>query len=98
MVVVNCYMCQLNVRGICGPQTRSGFLEFLPKSTPLVIDKVDNLIDMSNLGKTSELQEFMLFLFLSLSSCWFKPAMKDSNLIKASHRSEEHLAHREDVC
>lgn len=98
MVVVNYYMCQLNGRGICRPQTRSGFLEFQSQTTPLVIGRVDNLIIMSNLGKTSELPEFMLLKFLSLSSCWFKPGMKDSNLIKAFHSSEEHLAHSEYVC
>lgn len=95
MVVVNYYVCLLNVRGICRPQTRSGFLEFLSKTTPRLIDKVGNLIIMSNLGKTSELPKFILFIFLSLGSFWFKPAMKDSNLIKAFHNSEEHLAHSE---
>lgn len=94
MVKVNYYVCLLNVRGISGPQTRSGFLEFVSKTTPLVTDKVGNLIIMSHLGKISELPKFTLFIFASLDSCWFKPAVKDSNLIKAE---EEHLAHREYV-
>lgn len=72
-------------------------MEFVSKTTPLVTDRVGNLIIMSNLGRTSELPKFMLFIFFSLGSCCFEPALKDSNLIKAFNNSGEHLARSEYV-